>query len=156
MRFSLAIPALLVASSVSACWAFVGRGVPIVSSSNNKAAPPVVAAHKRTRSTSRRPPSSSWSSAPSGERRTTATTVCFSTVADRTEGTKLEERDDDDDDDNNRPQLASPAVKLSEEEYLRRLEAQLEKLRQKDQLSPLLTKEVSAASDRKHAMLDWD
>ena len=41
------------------------------------------------------------------------------------------------------PPLAQPAVQLSEEDYLRRLEVQLEKLRQKDLLSPLLTKEVS-------------
>ena len=65
----------------------------------------------------------------------------FSSVADRTEVVVAEEKDDD------RPVLASPAVALSGTKYLARLEAELEKLRQKDKLSPLLTKEVSACDD---------
>jgi len=71
-------------------------------------------------------------------RQSASTSVCFSSVADRAQVAVL-----DDDEEDNRPQLARPAVTLSSTEYLERLNAQLEKLRQKDKLSPLISKEVS-------------
>ena len=84
----------------------------------------------------------------------TVTTIVlgFSAVASRTETAPIRDEDDDRDDENSiqrppQPQLAQPAVQLSEEEYLLRLEAQLEKLRLKDLLSPLLTKEVSLSAE---------
>ena len=87
-----------------------------------------------------------------------------SAVVSRTESAPIQEEDDE----NNTsiqqqqtqqrrpalPPLAQPAVQLSDEEYLRRLGVQLEKLRLKDLLSPLLSKEVSDSESQEK--VDWN